>query len=415
MKEKRVQILLSLAAFAILFAASAPAATPMPPTATLRPSDTPVPPTASPRPIPVSLIETGQRLNKLAGVGVALGDLNKDGNLDAFVVNQQNSPDGDGYRIYLGDGRGRFTDSGQSLIGSDFGTPAIGDINADGRLEAITGSTVWLNDGQGNFEAHPELIEGVTPGQLSLVKLADLNGDGSLDIFAILQYGAMRVYFNDGQGHFRDSGQKIGDGTIGSGQVALIALGDINGDHSIDAVTAGWRWDGSVPCPNRVWLNDGHGTFSDSGQLLDEGASHVHGLALGDLNGDGHLDLVMGIQDQYRNGRIYLNDGQGRFIGSEDLGGVLANNIALGDFDGDGSLDVFLTGSGQPNALWLNDGTARFRDSGLRIGDPGIWSWDVAVGDFNGDGKTDAFVVACLAADTTRGSPAQVWLNTTPA
>src|SRR5512135_2323921 len=59
-------------------------------------------------------LDNGQRLNDLASRGVALADLNGDGFLDAFVVNE-NTPDGQGHRIYFGDGAGRLVDSGQIL------------------------------------------------------------------------------------------------------------------------------------------------------------------------------------------------------------------------------------------------------------------------------------------------------------
>jgi hypothetical protein len=193
----------------------------------------------------------------------------------------------------------------------------------------------------------------------------------------------------------------------------LIALGDVNGDGFTDAVTAGWRWENSVPCPNRVWINDGSGIFTDSGQLLDEGASHVHGLALGDLNGDGHPDLVMGIQDAGRSGRVYLNDGNGRLVRKSNLGGYSGEKTQLADFDGDGDLDVFMPQSSPANRVWINDGTGAFTDSGLRLG--GYSTWDAAVGDFNQDGKTDIFIPNCVWQNYVFSpAPVQVWLNTTP-
>jgi hypothetical protein len=355
----------------------------------------------------VSFVSNGQQINFAPGRNVVLGDFNGDSTLDAFVVNAND------YRVYFGDGHGKFTDSGQRLTSTSGWTPPVtGDINGDGRLEVITGKTIWLNNGQGSFTAQTGAIEMTETGDLR-VKLADLNSDGRLDIFAIRDFAAMRVYLNDGTGRFIDSGQRLGDSTIGGGQLAQIALGDINGDGFIDAVTAGWKWNGSTQCPNHVWFNDGQGNFHDSGQLLDEGASHVHGLSLGDLNSDGRLDLVMGIQDATRSGRIYLNDGKGIFVRGSNLGGAGGENVALADFDNDGDLDVFVTHSTPPNRVWLNNGAGTFLDSGLRLGPTTSWNWDVAVGDLNADGKIDAFVVASQLNNVSQGAPVQVWLNTT--
>jgi hypothetical protein len=165
------------------------------------------------------------------------------------------------------------------------------------------------------------------------------------------------------------------------------------------------------PCPNRVWLNDGGGYFHESGQLLDEGQSHVHGLELGDLNGDAKLDLVMGIQDNARSGRVYLNDGTGHFTAGANLTGNTGENVALCDFDGDGVLDIFSAQSFTPSdRVWLGNGDGTFRDSGLRLGN--TVTWDVGVGDFNGDQRMDVFTVCSTYDGQHLGPvPARVWLN----
>jgi uncharacterized repeat protein (TIGR03803 family) len=359
----------------------------------------------------VQFAETGQQLNLAIGRGVVLADFNGDGALDAFVVNQ------DDYRVYFGDGRGRFTDSGQRLsaVADASGKPAVFDVNGDGRIEVITGSTVWGVDAQGRFTAQHLSIESSENVDLGTMRFADLNGDGYLDLFALRNYTASRVYLNDGHGRFRDTGQRLGDGTIGTGQLAKISLGDIDGNGTIDAITAGWRWPpgNNGPCPNRVWLNDGAGNFHESGQLLEEGDSHVHGLDMADLNSDGRPDLVMGIQDAARSGRIYMNDGNGHFTGGPNLGGAGGENVALADFNGDGTLDVFVAHSTPPSRVWLNDGMGGLRDSGARLGSN--CSWDVAAGDFNADGRIDAFVAGCIWTNSgLTPAPASIWLNTTP-
>jgi Tol biopolymer transport system component len=370
------------------------------------------------RQTPLSFVENGQQLDALTGGGIAVADLNDDGNLDLFIGNG----DDRGSRVYWGDGLGQFADSGQSLVSSSGNHPVLGDINEDGRLDVITGRTVWLNDGQGHFEARPESIGDGDNNEYVTVALADFNGDDHLDVFASIWHfsppnGESRVYLNDGQGLFQDTGQQLGDEIM-----AATALGDVNNDGFIDAITTGWK-ETSNYSPNRVWLNDGSGNFHDE-QILYQGTEHVHGAALGDLNGDGHLDLVLGMNSASRAGQIYLNDGQGSFIAGQDLGGTWAQDVALADFDGDGSLDIFLLCGMTPqkpaNEIWLNDTQGNFRDSGVRLENEAVGQ-GVGIGDFNHDGKPDVFVTnADYVADGTgnyvaQAFPPRVWLNTTGA
>ena len=352
--------------------------------------------------------ENGQSYDTMIGRGVALGDFNGDGFDDAFLSSQS------GFQVYFGDGVGGFTNSNQTLLAADnwWGTPVIADINQDGGMEVITGRTVWMHDSEGQFAANTELISLSADDKLGSVQLADLNKDGYQDLFAILNYAASRVFLNDGTGRFIDSGQKLGDGLIGNGQIADLTLGDINHDGSPDAVVTGWRWNGSTENPNQVWINNGSGQFTLSDMDLDEGASHVHGAAFCDLNKDGWQDLILAIQDTYRSGRIYFNDGAGTLVKGPQIGSRSGEDVELVDFNGDGIVDLLIAQSNQPSRIWLNDGEGNLTDSGIRLGNHCYW--DAATGDLNQDGLPDIMAVGFnwLSSGLT-AAPMQVWLNRT--
>lgn len=218
-------------------------------------------------------------------------------------------------------------------------------------------------------------------------------------------------YVSDGKGSFHEAGD-----TKTPGIPSAIAIGDVNGDRIPDVVVSGWRNDPKDDCPNRVLLNDGKGHLTDTGQQLDEALRHSHGLALGDLDRDGDLDLIIVAQGEGAPGHIYLNDGRGRFTSGPRIGTSAIGKVALVDLDGDGDLDVFLACLG-PDEVWRNDGRGAFTDTGLRLGKD--WSWELAVGDVNGDSLPDVFV-ANFGIDRTQSPekstvarPADVWLNTT--
>ena len=356
----------------------------------------------------ISFDNTGQQLDKGNGRQVKLGDFNCDGKLDAFVSYWNSNA------VYYGDGHGLFQKGEQP-----FPDPIIfGDINKDGSVDVIADSAVWLNDGKGQFSKSLTISCIEADKTLWRGGIADLNGDKIPDLFAIVEYTqgntwytCSRVFFGDSSGELTDSGQKLGDGLIGKGQLAHVILGDFNNDGAIDAITGGWRWDGSTQCPNHLWLNDGTGHFTRS-QGLDEGSSHVHGLAAGDLNGDGWLDLVMGLQDSYRSGRIYLNNGAGRLVAGSNISGQRGEGVGLADFDGDGDLDLAMAQSRPTTRIWVNDGAGRLT-SGPALGN--LCNWDLAVGDFNTDGKPDVFTVGHdLSGSTAIDAYPQIWLNTTP-
>jgi FG-GAP-like repeat/Calx-beta domain len=297
---------------------------------------------------------------------VALGDLDGDGDTDAFVTNFS-SPN----RVYLNDGAGVFTNSGQSLGNDPSVGVALGDLDGDGDLDAFVANfhgsatagqpnRVYLNNGAGVFTDSGQSLGNDSSQDLAL---GDLDGDGDLDAF-VANEGPNRIYLNDGNGTFTDSGQ-----ALGSEQSQRVALGDLDGDGDTDAFVTNFS-----DQPNRVYLNDGAGVFTDSGQSLGNDSSI--GVAVGDLDADGDLDAFVANFNGQPN-RVYLNDGDGVFTDSgQSLGNDSSAGVALGDLDADGDLDAFVANPLEPSIVYMNNGSGVFTESEQALGS----GWAVDLG-----------------------------------
>ncbi|WP_442484571.1 FG-GAP-like repeat-containing protein [Aeoliella sp. SH292] len=257
---------------------------------------------------------------------------------------------------------------------------ALGDLNGDGVLDAVIavryGNTnfpnqqdaVWLGNGDGTFKVNAQALSQLdaTVG----VALADMDADGDLDAVFITAKPALRVWLNDGSGHLVDSLN-----IPLAGGASSLAVSDLNGDGNVDVFVAG------VSRTESVWMNDGVGNLSSTGQSLSLGGM----VELGDLDGDGDMDGVLGDQ-------VIFNDGHGIFTAVR--GANVAGNIELRDFDADGDLDFVVANNGGVR-LWLNDGRGTFKDSGQFMAANHVR--DLAAADFDGDGDID-FVAACVTA-----------------
>jgi uncharacterized repeat protein (TIGR01451 family) len=330
--------------------------------------------------------------------GVALGDLDGDGDLDAVVANTEV-----GDTVWLNDGTGLFAPHPTTpILGQENSLDvALGDLDGDGDLDAVVAhgggypQSVWLNDGAGNLSTLPATLR-FGAGYSQAVALGDLDGDGDLDAVLAHEDIGMTVWLNNGRGRF---GPHPYTPTFGSGDSFDLALGDLDGDGDLDAVVAKcWGQ------PQTVWLNDGIGNFDPHPTTPSFGGYPSLGIVMGDLDEDGDLDVVVANAGP---NTVWLNDGLGNLTShpttpSFDTGDD-AWDIALGDLDGDGDLDALEAQTwGGGEVVWLNDGDGNL---GLFSTFPSGGSTAVALGDLDDDGDLDA-VFANIG-----NWPENVWLN----
>jgi hypothetical protein len=165
-----------------------------------------------------------------------------------------------------------------------------------------------------------------------------------------------------------------------------IAVGDLNNDGKLDIVTVG---KGTFSNPNvmSVLLNSGSGTFAAPVNYTTDASPAA--VALGDFNGDGKLDVVTA-NSGGNDVSVFLGNGNGTFQSAVNYSTATGPDaVAVGDFNGDGHLDLAVANSGAGNlSILLGNGNGSFgaaTNLSLVSGSP----TSVAVGDFNGDGKLD--------------------------
>ena len=348
------------------------------------------------------------------GSGVAVLDYDQDGYEDLFVA--------DGVRsiLYRNDGRGHFTDVTEKARLATSATEGI----------AATG-----------------------------VAAGDVDGDGYPDLFVTNAFGPARLFHNRGDGTFDETTATSGIAVPDNARSAAFA--DVDGDGNLDlfvCVTGDYYhqmpdppFDANDGKPNFLYLNDGHGHFTDA--TKEWGLSDMTRWSLSalfqDYDQDGRVDLM--VTNDFGLKNLYRNTGTRRFSDVAKKTGTLARAYGMSgtwaDFDGDGRPDVYTTGTdtqwyfiheypsvpvgfwgrlflpfairwceemAQGNTLLLQKADHTFEDATARSGAQHAgWNWSSVAADLDDDGWPDIYATNGLWGDgRDRDRELEFWWET---
>ncbi|CAF4076324.1 unnamed protein product, partial [Rotaria sp. Silwood1] len=316
---------------------------------------------------------------------VAMGDFNNDTWLDIVVADYVT----DNVALYFGHGNGNVASPVKYSTGPGSAPRrvAVGDFNNDRRLDIVIANfgtnSIGLLLGLQNGSFANQTVLSMVSSRPVWIHVADLNNDTALDIVAA-NYGthSVSVFYGYGNGSFSNPS------TYSTGYDSFpfaVVSGDFNNDKQMDLAIANYGTNNVG-----ILLGTSNNTFANQITFSTDPNSHPYSLAVGHLNDDNMLDIVV---TNYGNNSVgvFLGQGDGTFMSQTtySLGTVSPYSIGIGDFNNDNRMDVVVSNNGTHNVgLLVGYGNGTFASPKM-YSTGSSSSISIVIGDLNKDNRLD--------------------------